>query len=278
MIQVDGVEKAAIRSHYQLGTLFYRLLWGPHIHHGLFWGDESASRAQRQLIDALAELAAVAARDEVLDVGCGMGGSAIRLAKRSGSRVTGVTLSPVQRHWAAASARLQGVGGRTRFLADDAETLFLPDRSFDVVWSIECTEHLADKPAFLERAAGWLRPGGRLAICVWFEGDAHAGPQHRAQVEEVARRFVCPSLATRAEYADWITASGLRVIESVDWTSQVAKTWEICQRRVARFGIRPVARLLDQDQVRFLEGFDVLLRAYRSGAMQYGAIVAEKPG
>lgn len=277
MIQVDGVDKADIRSHYQLGTPFYRLLWGPHIHHGLFVGKESAPQAQRRLIDTLAEMAAVAAGEEVVDIGCGMGGSTIRLAKQLGSHVTGVTLSPVQRHWAAASARLQGVGGRTRFLADDAETLFFADRSFDVVWSIECTEHLADKPAFLERAAGWLRPGGRLAICVWFEGDASSGPQQRAQVEEVARRFVCPSLATRDEYAEWITAAGLRVTESVDWTSQVTKTWEICQRRVARFGIRPVARLLGQPQVRFLDGFDVLLRAYRSGAMRYGAIVAEKP-
>ncbi len=31
-----AVEKGAIRSHYDLATPFYRLLWGPHIHHGLW--------------------------------------------------------------------------------------------------------------------------------------------------------------------------------------------------------------------------------------------------
>ena len=36
-------EKGAIRSHYDLATPFYRLVWGPHIHHGL-WSAAAASR------------------------------------------------------------------------------------------------------------------------------------------------------------------------------------------------------------------------------------------
>ena len=43
MPPTDLGAKASIRSHYDLGTLFYRLLWGPHIHHGL-WSAEDAVR------------------------------------------------------------------------------------------------------------------------------------------------------------------------------------------------------------------------------------------
>ena len=59
-------EKKAIRSHYDLATPFYRLVWGPHIHHGL-WSAEDVARdvpemqprlAQEQLTDTLAALAA----------------------------------------------------------------------------------------------------------------------------------------------------------------------------------------------------------------------------
>lgn len=278
MISVDGIEKSTIRSHYQLGTLFYRLLWGPHIHHGLWTGDESAAQAQCQLTDTLADLAGIAANDRVVDIGCGMGGSAIRLAKLRGCEVTGVTLSPLQRRWAAIEARLRGRHRTTRFLAEDAEKVSFDDESFDVVWSVECTEHLFDKPAFFRRAAKWLRPGGRIAICVWFEGEDTTRPGHRRQVEEVCRRFVCPSLGTREDYARWISDQGLDVIHNEDWTQRAAKTWEICQRRVSRSGIRHLARVLDKDQVAFLDGFETLLQAYRSGAMQYGAIVARKPG
>jgi tocopherol O-methyltransferase len=277
MIAVDGVQKSSIRSHYQLGTLFYRLLWGPHIHHGLWNGDESAAVAQCQLTDTLADLADIQKGDKLVDIGCGMGGSSIRLAKRRGVDATGVTLSPVQARWASVSSRFHRVGSKTRFMAADAESVPFPPASFDVVWSVECTEHLFDKPAFFRRAAEWLRPGGRIAICVWFEGGDTRRDDHRQQCEEVCTRFVCPSLATRQDYAGWMTDQGLQIRHNVDWTDRVTKTWEICKQRVQRTGVRHVAKLLDREQVDFIDGFDALLNAYRSGAMQYGAIVAEKP-
>jgi tocopherol O-methyltransferase len=279
MISVEGVQKSTIRSHYQLGTIFYRLLWGPHIHHGL-WdredSDESALEAQCQLTDTLANMATVSADDQVIDVGCGMGGSSIRLAKTRGCRVKGVTLSPVQKHWATVSSKLKGVGDRTEFVAADVEALEVPEQSCDVMWSIECTEHLFDKAAFFAKAARWLRPGGRFAICVWFEGDGAVAAGQREIVEEVCHRFVCPSLATQDDYAKWITDAGLKVTHRVDWTDRSAKTWEICKQRIDRYGIRRIAKMLDKDQVEFIDGFDTLLHAYRTGAMSYGALVAQK--
>ncbi|MCA9136846.1 MAG: class I SAM-dependent methyltransferase [Planctomycetales bacterium] len=277
MISVENVKKSTIRSHYQLGTIFYRLLWGPHIHHGLWQADESVYQAQCQLTDTLATLADIQTGDRVVDIGCGMGGSSLRLAKMRNCDVTGVTISPVQRHWATMSSRLKGGRKKTRFLTADAEEISFDPQSFDVVWSIECTEHLFDKPAFFRRAAQWLAPGGRIAICVWFEGEDTSRPTHRELVEQVCRRFVCPSLATRMDYAQWLGESGLIVRHNEDWTDRVTKTWEICKQRVERTGVRHLARLLDRDQVAFLDGFETLLAAYRSGAMQYGAIVAEKP-
>lgn len=277
MIAVDGVQKSSIRSHYQLGTLFYRVLWGPHIHHGLWNGDESASVAQCQLTDTLADLAQISTGDKMVDIGCGMGGSSIRLAKLRGVNATGVTLSPVQARWASMSSRLNRVGSQTRFIAHDAETVEFDAASFDIVWSVECTEHLFDKPEFFRRAAQWLRPGGRMAICVWFEGEDISRSDHRQQCEEVCERFVCPSLATRDDYAGWMTDQGLQIRHNVDWTDRVTKTWEICKQRVQRTGVRHLAKILDREQVDFIDGFDALLNAYRSGAMQYGAIVAEKP-
>lgn len=277
MISVAGVRKASIRSHYQLGTLFYRLLWGPHIHHGLWHGNESAYVAQCQLTDTLADLAGISRGDRIVDIGCGMGGSAIRLAKLRGCDVTGVTLSPVQKRWASMSSTFNRVGKLTRFLAEDAEKVFFPATSFDVVWSVECTEHLFDKPEFFRRAIEWLRPGGRIAICVWFEGEDTSKSDHRQQCEEICERFVCPSLATRKDYAGWMTAHGMTIKHNEVWTDRVMRTWEICKQRVERTGVRHLAKFIDREQVGFIDGFDALLNAYRSGAMQYGAIVAEKP-
>src|SRR5689334_8663937 len=120
MIAVECVEKRSIQWHYDVSTVFYRLLWGPHIHHGLWQAEESPQLAQIQLTETLAKLAGVTSESDVLDVGCGMGGSSIHLARKFGCRVTGVTLSPIQRWWATGSSWLQGTRSRNRFLAHDA--------------------------------------------------------------------------------------------------------------------------------------------------------------
>jgi tocopherol O-methyltransferase len=279
-------EKGAIRSHYDLATPVYRLLWGPHIHHGL-WSEEDVARsvplvspraAQEHLTDTLAALGGVAAEDRVLDVGCGMGGSSIRLARRLGCRVTGITLSGVQQRWASIAARWAGVGDRVAIRRADAETVQFPSDSFDVVWSVECTEHLFDKEQFFRRAAEWLRPGGTMAICAWLAADDADRPGPRGEVEAVCEAFLCPSLGTFADYRGWMEGAGLEVVRTEDWTTRVARTWELCDARVKRLGLPWVARFIDRRQADFLEHFGTLLGAYRSGAMRYGAIVARRPG
>ena len=80
-----GITTKAIRRHYDLATPFYRLLWGSHIHHGLWYADEGPALAQRQLIDRLTAEADIQHGSTVLDVGCGMGGTSIYLARRLGA-------------------------------------------------------------------------------------------------------------------------------------------------------------------------------------------------
>ena len=286
MISFEAVAKPAIRSHYDLATPFYRLLWGPHIHHGLWSADDAARQvprvspraAQEHLTDTLAGLAGIRRGDRVLDVGCGMGGSSILLAKKMGCVVTGVTISGVQQRWATAAARLQGVGGSVTFRRADVEGESFPSGSFDVVWSIECTEHLFDKAAFFRRAAGWVKPGGRVAICAWLAACDADLPAKRPQVEAVCEAFLCPSLGSFADYRGWMTAAGLVVEAEQDWTDRVSRTWELCDARVKRLGLPWLARFIDPAQALFLEKFATLLEAYRSGAMQYGCIVARRPG
>jgi tocopherol O-methyltransferase len=277
MISCPTVSKNEIRIHYDVATVFYRLLWGRHIHHGLWEAQEPAWAAAQRLTETLAHEARIAQGEAVLDVGCGMGGSSIHLARALGCRVTGVTLSPFQRFWAKSSARWHGVGQKAQFLCADAEQVAFDEAAFDVVWSVECTEHLFDKPAFFGKAAKWLRPGGRLAICAWLAGDHPLDEGATKQVYDVCEGFLCPSLGTRDDYACWITESGLVLERDFDWTSRVTRTWELCEERVRRSRVRWLAQLFDRNIVLFLDRFRTILRAYETGAMKYGCFIARKP-
>lgn len=281
MISCATVSKAAIRSHYDVATPFYRLLWGPHVHHGL-WDDQadprlSARAAQERLIDTVARAADIQASDRVLDVGCGMGGSSVYLARARGCDVTGITISPVQTTWASWGAGWHGVRSRCRFICGDVELTSFPAAGFDVLWSIECTEHLVDKAAFFQRAAHWLAAGGRVAICAWLAAEDADRPDKRRQVEQVCESFLCPSLGSFSDYAGWMTAAGLTVDATHDWTAAVMQTWEICMRRVRRLGLGRLAGWIDPAQADFLRHFPTLLSAYENGAMRYGCLLAHRP-
>jgi tocopherol O-methyltransferase len=74
-----------------------------------------------------------------------------------------------------------------------------------------------------------------------------------------------------------MTDAGLSIERNYDWTARVEQTWEICQRRVRRSGVRWLAGMIDRNTVMFLDRFETILNAYRSGAMRYGCFIAHRP-
>jgi cyclopropane fatty-acyl-phospholipid synthase-like methyltransferase len=77
-----NVEIDHIRKHYDRLSFLYRLFWGEHLHHGYWDADLSSAQAQVRLMERLAEQAHVPRGACVLDIGCGLGGSAFWLADR----------------------------------------------------------------------------------------------------------------------------------------------------------------------------------------------------
>ncbi len=265
-----------IRYHYDRLSVLYSTLWGEHIHHGYWEDDESPAAAQAKLVARLAERAGVPRGARVLDVGCGLGGSALWLARQRGCSVTGITISPVQVHMATERARAEKLTDQVRFLTLDANRLDLPPESFDVVWVIECSEHLEDKARFLASCARLLRPGGRLALCAWLVGEPLTAEQ-AGLVTEVCRGMLCPSLASLRDYTRWMEAGGLDVMEADDITTHVARTWVHCAAIVERPEVKALLTLMDERTSGFVQAFGAMHRAYAIGAMAYGMFTARKP-
>ena len=97
---------------------------------------------------------------DLLDVGCGTGRHAIRLAL-AGARVTAIDFSEPM----LAKARAKPGAERVRFLLHDvAAPLPFADASFDRVLCALVLEHVADPRAFFAELGRVTRPDGRAVV------------------------------------------------------------------------------------------------------------------
>ncbi len=105
--------------------------------------------------------------DHVLDVGCGFGDTAIRLAGLVGpsGQVVGVDCCEAFLDHARAEVRARGLTN-VCFVRADAETA-LPNNQFDFVFARFGTMFFANPVAGMRNMRKALRPGGRMVHIVW---------------------------------------------------------------------------------------------------------------
>src|SRR5258708_15995704 len=149
--------------------LDYRRLWinsqNRAIHLG-YWEKHPRSHAQSLLAmnRVLASHLGIRSGQRILDAGCGVGGSAIWLAKTYDVEVLGITPVASQVARAQRYAQEQGVADQASFEQQDYTHTVFPDATFDVLLSMENLCHAPDKRLVLAEARRLLRPGGRVGL------------------------------------------------------------------------------------------------------------------
>lgn len=107
----------------------------------------------------------------VLDVGCGLGGSARYLAAEHACQVAGIDLTQEYVDVANALAGMVGLSDRVAFRQASALEMPFDDGGFDVVWTEHVQMNIADKRAFYREIARVTRPKGLLLFHDIFRGD-----------------------------------------------------------------------------------------------------------
>lgn len=151
----------------------------------------------RQATTQLLDWAMIQPGEEVLDVGCGVGTTAIDIARTTAARVTAVDVSPLMRDRAERNVRTAGVGDRVEVAHADILALPHPDDRFDCVIA-EAVTMFVDRSKAASEMVRVCRPGGRVLATEFF--------WRRPPTEEARRIFlgeVCPGLRFDS-VEDWV--------------------------------------------------------------------------
>ena len=208
-------------------------LWGEHIHLGFYEKPRLKKDFRKAKVDFVHELVHWSGLDKlpkgsrILDVGCGIGGSARILSNDYEFDVVGISISQEQ---IKRANELTNKNTSCRFEVMNALDLKFPKGSFDGVWSVEAGPHIPDKQQFADEMLRVLRPGGVLAIADWNQKDVTKYPLNFYE------KFIMNQLLIQWTHPEFSSIEGFKnnllnspycgsSVETSDWTKYTIQSW-----------------------------------------------------
>ena len=215
-----------IAAHYDLGNAFYAQWLDPGMMYssGIYSsGDETLSKAQEAKVDRIAELLDLAGGEDVLEIGCGWGGLAERLALCHGCRVTALTLSSEQLAHARDRLDQTEAAARCAFRLQDYRDA---EGAYDRIVSVEMMEAVGEVywPLYFQTLRSRLRKDGIAVLQVITIGERYFEAYRRRP--DFIQRYVFPGgmLPTPSIIGNEIGRSGLQLVSSERFGNSYART------------------------------------------------------
>lgn len=259
----------------------WKEIWGPHIHHGFYENTENNGIcpplvAQEKLLEKLCQLLKPQADNQILDVGCGMGGSSIYLAKNYHAKVIGISLSQNQLNIATKETKKQGLS-TVSYKIEDAHTLAsFSAETFDIVWSLESCEQFYDKALFIEQAFRVLKPGGKLMLATWCADREFYQGKLARNYQDLCKSFDLPYMPTM-EYYKKILEKDYLIETLQDWSAYVKDSWHYAILHLKNYSFFQLLRIAGLSGIKFIRKLNIMNHAFQTGQLRYGLFIAKKP-
>jgi cyclopropane-fatty-acyl-phospholipid synthase len=216
-----------IALHYDLGNDFYELMLDPTMTYscGIFATPESTlEEASIAKYDRIIEQLDIKPGHHLLEIGCGWGGFAHRLAERTEATLTATTISERQYKFAVERIHKNGWEERIRIVKQDYRNL---SGKFDRIVSIEMIEAVGHEylPAYFSKISDLLASDGAAMIQGITMPD-HRYAQYLKEVDYIRTRVFPGSCVPSASamIAAAVERSDLRPAALHDFGHQYART------------------------------------------------------
>jgi ubiquinone/menaquinone biosynthesis C-methylase UbiE len=231
-----------------------------------------ANRAQERQTEYHIRTIGLKADEHLLDIGCGTGLPAVRVAQRSGGRVTGINVSRAHLARAERTARSMGMSDRVSFRYGNAMDLDFPNESFDAAMAIDVYAHLSDRQQAFHETARVLRPGGHFMMS---EFTARGIPS-AAELAAYRQVWNCMPPITPARAVELAATAGFELVRAENMTQNVAFSGQLMgmlyterhDEILARYGPELVAEM---------DSTVPLVRSFVSDHLGYYLFLFRKP-
>jgi cyclopropane-fatty-acyl-phospholipid synthase len=241
-----------IAFHYDLGNDFYRLWLDSSMTYSSALYEsptQSLEAAQQAKLQRIVDLMDLRGGERVLEIGCGWGALAARLAHQ-GAMMTGVTLSAEQLAYAQASMAREGVADRVELRLQDYRDV---EGTFDSIVSIEMLEAVGEEywGVYFATLRERLKAGGKAVLQVITISDERFESYRKGA--DFIQRYIFPGgmLPTKAIIAAEAERAGLTLTPVASFGDSYAMTLSEWRRRfleawpaIEQLGFRPYFRRL----------------------------------
>lgn len=275
-----------VGNFYDATTMLWEKYWGEHLHHGYYDPTEPPNnqndrQAQTLLIEKIVQWAGLETCEHFIDVGCGVGGSSLWLAQNFGKNTsgTGISLSSYQVQRANSKARSMGYSRQLKFQIANALAMPFADNTFDIVWSLESAEHMADKAQFLQECYRVLKPQGRLIMATWCHREVDQkdlSNYEQNHLQRIYSAYCLPYVISLNDYYSLSESCNFQQIKTADWTRAVEPFW----LKVWQSALTPKAFLdilqVGLPAIRGALTVRLMIRGYAMGLLKFGLLTATK--
>jgi ubiquinone/menaquinone biosynthesis C-methylase UbiE len=226
----DENSKDFYQKNWPLIVKFMRVDKSNCIHHGYYEkGIHTHIQSVHNMNDFVGRLLEINSNNKqgkkILDAGCGIGGTAIYLAKKYPHiNVTGITVVPEHIEMANILAKENNVAINTEFIVKNFINTNFPSNQFDAIYLLESSCYALNKQILLREMYRILKTKGILIIIDVFRTNVQLNPLLKNVYLWFCKGWGLTNLIKLAVFEDSLKIQGFHKIKTRDLSKNVMRT------------------------------------------------------